>query len=169
MLHVVERGRGTIKKSSGRLHDSIMAQKASKKHGARPCTRECVVTWEGWKVIVAATIHDKVSHLRHQGVSGGPLRHRADWICRQNHINKPCMRSTTEFEVERVYKENVACYHILFGPFYSKLFRIRIEWHRINEALIKGSPWFKDLPKVIQESLLKSISTTEDITAEIPK
>lgn len=70
MLHAVERRRETIKKSTGRLCDSGMARRASRKHRMRPCTRDYVAAWEGWKVTIADTVHDKMSHLRHRGVGG---------------------------------------------------------------------------------------------------
>lgn len=104
MLHIVERGCETIKKSIGRLHDLDMARRASKKHITHLHNRDYTAMWEGWKVIVADIVHDKMSHLRHRGAGSGPLRHKVEWIFYQNHINEPRMRRTTKFEVERTYK-----------------------------------------------------------------
>lgn len=69
MLHIVGRGRETIKKFVGRLRGSDVAHRTSMKHGTRPHTRDCAAAWEGWKVTIADTIHDKMSHLRHREAS----------------------------------------------------------------------------------------------------
>lgn len=64
MLHVVGRGRGTIKQVVGKLH------KNNQMHKMDLHTRGCTVAWMGWKGTVAGTIHDKMYHLRRGGVGG---------------------------------------------------------------------------------------------------
>jgi len=67
MLHVVERGCGTIKKSVGRLHGSDVVRRKNMLHRVRLHSKDDTATWEGWKVTVADTVHGKMSHVRHQG------------------------------------------------------------------------------------------------------
>lgn len=149
MLHGVGRGHRTIKKSGRRLHDLDVAHRTSMKHITRLQTRVYAVVWEGWKVTIADTIHDKIPHLRRRGVGGRQLRHRAEWIFHQNCINEPRTGSTAEFEVDKVYKEQVAFYHTPFSPLHIKLFYVQVDRRRMNDAVVKVSPWFQELPKEI--------------------
>lgn len=79
-LHVVGKGRGTIKQAAEKLG------KDGQLHQMHPRTKGYATVGREWKATITGTLHDKMYQLRHGGVSGRQLRHKDN---RQIRINEP--------------------------------------------------------------------------------
>jgi len=112
-----------------------------------PRTRNCVAAWEIWKVTIVDTVHDKMSHLRHRGVGGGPLTYRAEGNYHQNCINEPRMEGMVKFKFKDAYKAHIACLQIILGTLNIKTYYYQENEKNMDESLLRESLWFKRLPK----------------------
>lgn len=104
---------------------------------------------------IADTVHDKMSHLIHLGVSDGPLRYRAEWSYHQNHINEPRLEGTIEFKFKDAYKARMAFPQTTLGTLHIKSYCYQENKNKMYEAPLRESVWFKALSKDMQETLIK--------------
>lgn len=111
-LQWVERERGMIKQSGGKLRDNRGARRFGFSQGSRLRGRGCVAVLTRREVTVAITIHDKLSDSWRKGAVSGQLRDkvqtRSKTICRKLHVTAPEKEGTNEFEFWNTYKSQGA-------------------------------------------------------------
>jgi len=69
-----------------------------------------------------------------------------------------------EFKIKEAYKAQMAYRQTTLGTLHSKSSRYLADRIMMNKALLRESPWYQALPKDMQESLIRMMSISKDVT-----
>lgn len=110
---------------------------------------------EIWKVIVAGTIHDMMTHLKHYEVGGGKLRQTNN---RQNRIYELPQGQATTFECRTIYIQSQG--HTTMS--YCSARKPPCVNIMMSDEQFKNSLWFQEFPKYYQDTISKAQNPAAD-------